>query len=419
MSRKLILIPAIVFAMAGVFFWPRHVNRSAGPMSNDVYVWQRAWTDPLKNSIAEHATNFSELIVLAAEISWPKGQPNVVRAPLDYAALRTAGRPIGLALRIGGFSGALRESQTAFVKDLGTSLLAEAASNALAVAELQVDFDCPELKLEGYRLWVEALKSSSVPVTITALPSWLKHDAFKRLIATADGYVLQVHSLERPKNVNTPFVLCDIEAARHAVERAAQLGKPFRVALPTYGYLVAFDASGNFEGILAESPAVAWPDGTRMREVRADPAALAGLIRIWAESRPELLKGMIWYRLPIPEESLNWAWPTLETVMAGKIPNSELRSELRYPKPGLVEIDLMNTGTANHIRPVGVTLQWHEARLVACDGLQGFEAKERGNNTLNFRSKATQTPFEPGERRMIGWLRLSQETEVRIEMQNN
>jgi hypothetical protein len=162
---------------------------------------------------------------LAAEVSWSKSGPQATRVAVDYEILRMAHRPTGIALRIGGFSGPFKPDspQTVFITDLARTLVDEAQTNGITVSELQIDFDCAESKLDGYRLWVEAIrqKVAPVPVCITALPSWLKRSGFKSLIAAADSFVLQVHSLERPRNLNTAFSLCDTDAAQRAVERAA------------------------------------------------------------------------------------------------------------------------------------------------------------------------------------------------------
>jgi hypothetical protein len=244
----------------------------------------------------------------------------------------------------------------------------------------------------------------------------LKRRAFKHLIASTDGYVLQVHSLQRPKAADASFVLCDPKAAQRAVEKAARLGKPFRVALPTYGYLAAFDGSGHFVGISAEGPAPVWTNAVEIREIRTDPAAMAALVQGWRNDRPEALKGIIWYRLPIAGENLNWAWPTLSMVMAGAVPHSDLRAEARYPRPALVEIDLMNLGTADHLLPVQLTLRWRGARLVASDALQGFESLDDGLGSISFKSKVDMAPFGPGERRTIGWVRFNQRAEVTLDL---
>ena len=90
------------------------------------------------------------------------------------------------------------------------SLVAEAKTNHLTPAELQLDFDCSESKLDGYRAWVQLIRNriAPIPVTITTLPGWLKQPAFRKLVQATDGYVLQVHSLEKPKSFGVPFTLC-------------------------------------------------------------------------------------------------------------------------------------------------------------------------------------------------------------------
>jgi hypothetical protein len=143
---------------------------------------------------------------------------------------------------------------------------------------------------------------------------------------------------------------------------------------------------------------------------------MAALVREWSRDRPAALQGVIWYRLPVSEDTLNWNWATLATVMAGNNPEPTLQPQLRHPNPGLLEIDLANTGSAQHAAPVQLALQWGEGDMVACDALQDFEIGETGMRIVHFKSKPGLAPFRPGERRTIGWLRLSQETEVKCEM---
>jgi hypothetical protein len=198
-------------------------------------------------------------------------------------------------------------------------------------------------------------------------------------------------------------------AARRAVERAARLGRPFRVALPTYGYVVAFDAQGRFVGLSAEGPALSWPAGTTAREIRANPALMADLVAGWSRDRPEWFQGLIWYRLPVPGDRLNWAWVTLTNVMAGQVPRPSLRAEVRRPSAGLLEIALANDGTADQPGPVEVQLQWSHARLVAADGANGFDIVETGLGQLLFRSGQGASPLRPGQAETIGWARLEGE----------
>ena len=275
----------------------------------------------MRNAVEQHGTNFSALAVLKAEVSWKDKKPQVTRMAVDYAALAKTQRPVGIALRIGAypgpFTGAPGEAITSFLCDLAASLVAQARTNHVNLSELQIDFDCAESKLDGYRVWIEAIQKrvAPLPVTITALPSWLDSRAFKRLAAVTTNYVLQVHSVARPKSFDAPFTLCDPRAAKRAVERAGRIGIPFRVALPTYGYTLAFGSGGKFIGLSAEGARPNWPTNAQIREVASNPIELAALVQDWTARRPVAMRGVIWYRLPVTTDHHNWNWPTLQRVM--------------------------------------------------------------------------------------------------------
>lgn len=302
------------------FFWPApHVS---GPLRQEVYVWQRAWTKPVRTSVAQYATNFAALTVLRAEISWTTNrQPQLTRANVDYETLAQIRHPVGFALRIGPYAGPFTNNAiTAFITDTAARLVAEARTNHVPLAELQIDFDCAESRLDGYRIWVEAIQRrvAPLPVTITTLPSWLDARAFRRLAAVATNHVLQVHSATRPRSANAPYTLCDPRAARRAVASAGRLGIPFRVALPTYGYLLAFDSNDKFLSLSAEGPRPNWPTNALVRKVESNSQELGELIRAWTASRPAPMNGVIWYRLPVATDRLNWTWPQLQQVMRGE-----------------------------------------------------------------------------------------------------
>jgi hypothetical protein len=391
------------------------------PLTHEAYVWQRAWTEPVRDAITQHASTFSRLTVLSAEVSWKGRQPQVIRVPLDYSVLTNAACPVGVAFRIGPCPApvATNDTTTAFLADVASSLLAEARSHCLAPRELQIDFDCAESKLDGYRRWVEAFrrKVAPMPVSITALPSWLDQPAFKRLAAAADGYVLQVHSLQRPRTLDASFTLCDPADARRAVEQAARVGIPFRVALPTYGYLTAFDAEGRFIGLSAEGPSKTWPAGVQLREVRANPVELAQLVQLWATNRPAAMRGVIWYRLPVSDDALNWRWPTLSAIVAERFPRESIRVETRRVEPGLVGISLINDGELDISSRLTIQVRWRNARLVAGDGLRDFELADGGPSAAKLQTRTQPCRLPAGVKLDIGWLRLSEDREVQIEME--
>ena len=79
----------------------------------------------------------------------------------------------------------------------------------------------------------------------------------------------------------------------------------------------------------------------------------------------------------------------------------------------MFEIDLINDGDGDYQGDVRVEGQWKSARLVASDGWLGFECLEKGSNTIDFVNPKYR--ISAGERRTVGWFRLSKDSEVQIE----
>ena len=414
MFRMLLLATSAAVAFCSC---SRQQQRVAGPIEQDVYVWQRLWTSQVLDAISRFGTNFTAVVALNAEVTWQNGGPSLTHVPIDWGGLRAQGRAVGLALRVGPFAGPGRveDGPGRSLVRIAQSLVAEARTNHVSVSELQIDFDCAESGLDAYRVWVAGVRAAirPIPLTITTLPSWLKHAAFTRLVAATDGFVLQVHSLEHPEGAGAGFSLCNPRLARQAVERAARVGIPFRVALPTYGYVLAFDPAGKFVGLSAEGPARAWPADSLAREVRAQPEDMAGLVREWTRDRPRTLRGLIWYRLPVAGDRLNWSWPTLASVMAGKVPLAKLRYQLQQPQPGLAEIELINDGDGDYEGAIQLKARWSDARLIASDAWIGVRATDERSDSLRFEARTLRLPA--GEQRSLGWLRLDKETDVHIE----
>ncbi len=386
--------------------------RSNTPLGQEVYVWQRRWDDSLKSAIREHAAEFGRIVVLHSEVAWQGEKMDVVRVPVDWRTLKATGRPIGLALRIGPYRGDFAAASDR-VAALAAEMVAAARRGGVEPAELQIDFDAASSKLDGYRLWVTAVKQRLAPlaVTITTLPTWLTQKNFPALIAAADGYVLQVHSLARPTGINDPIVLCDPVRSRQWVEAAGKLGRPFRVALPTYGHLVAFDATGKFVGAASEGGG-GWPQGTQVKTIRSDAAAIAAMVREWRENRPVGMGQVIWYRLPVERDELNWPWATLAAVMRGDAPQGRCEVTVRRTEPGLVEVVWVNDGQQREALTRGVELRWSGARLIAADGLAGYAAEAATDGAIRIKPISGAAELAPKQSRAVAWLRFDHDTEV-------
>ncbi len=410
----------LIAVVAALLFWfPEPVQRASGPLRHEAYIWQRAWTPEMKDRILDAVPPLRGLVVLVAEVSWSAGQPRVAEAALDYAALRACNGPVGLAVRINAYSGPFDQAAeaTRLVADVAATAIRNARASGLSVDELQLDFDCPQSKLGGYRVWMEAVRRriGDLPLAITVLPSWLDSPQFAPLVRTAGAFVLQVHALQGPQSLQDIPPLCDPQRSRRWVERAAEVGVPFRVALPTYSYLLAFDATGAYLGASAETPSRTWPAGTQFRLLSADAKVAAALVQQWTEDRPLLLTGILWYRLPIEADRFNWQWKTLHAIINGRSPRADLGVETRQVEQGLIEVDMHNAGDADAHVDVSVSLRWDGARPVACDALGEFDGDDLIGNqwTLRPRADALPTVLRPGERKMIAWMRFDTNREVR------
>jgi hypothetical protein len=394
-----------------------------GPLRQEAYVWQRDWSPAVRDAVGQ-ARDFASLVVLAAEIDLSQRAPRVARVPLDAGALKGYGKPVGAALRVHTFPGLFGDNPAAvqYLQGLVRDVVAEARAQGIALAEIQIDYDCPAARLQDYRDLLASLKPAAapVPLTFTALPIWLRQRyTFQKLSEAADGYVLQVHSLEPPDEQGPgDIVLTQPRVARYWVGEAAGFERPFRVALPTYGYQAAYDARGKLLGLLAEGPLVSFDPGVTIHTARSDPAAMADLIRGWTRARPKELTGILWYRLPVAGDRFNWTWPTLRAVMAGRAPQGRMRAVPRKPEPGLVEIDLVNEGEAEAPWPATVQIRWQDDSFLAADGLTGYRVRREGAREVRLErpGRAPGAALRPGEHRVVAWLRFKVPTEVQIEL---
>jgi hypothetical protein len=379
------------------------------PLAQEIYLWQRRTPADLGDSLEATRGKISGLSLLAAEVSWENSRPDVWYAEPAWAMLRRDGRPLTLVLRVGPWAGKFeRESrESRLLCEVAGRLIATARAQQIEPAELQIDFDCAQAKLAGYRAWLLALKEAvgDVPLGLTALPSWLEEAAFPELVRTTGRYVLQVHSLEKPTHAEKSFTLCEPQRALAWAARATSIGVPFRIALPTYGYEIAFDPAGKFLGLSAERPRT-WPAGTQTRSLSADPAALATLVETWQQKPPRHCTGLIWFRLPAAGDTRNWPLPTLFAVMEGRIPTESLAAEIHWRNPTLAELVLANTGETN-IATLPTIATSSTATPLASDALAGYTRRE------NLWLPATPKPacaLAPGERRVVGWLRFAAAT---------
>jgi hypothetical protein len=364
------------------------------------YLWQRDWTPAVANGFLEAEKRMDGVVVLGGEVSLA----GTVHAKIYWGLLH--GRRVGLALRVAPYFGRVT-ADDAMGHAVGAAmrqLMDEAGAHHVTPSEVQLDFDCPQSKLEGYRDWVRMARGivSPAPLVITALPAWLAEPAFPALAREADGYVLQVHSVPTQQETGRAL-LCDPALARKWVAEASRIGIPFSVSLPAYWCLAGYDGSGRLLGVAMDSVQPAWPAGTGMLEFSADADDIAGLVSEWRRKRPRGMQGILWYRIPVATDVRNWRWPTLAAVMAGRAPLHHVEAVCEGDNP--VDVSLVNSGEAEERGPRTVTLTWSGARAAAWDALPGWSVAVGEGSAVFSTIPGAGLRLSPADRRSIGWIR--------------
>jgi len=394
---------------------PTTSSRATGALAQSGYLWQRDWTTSVGNAFVEAQPHFDAITILGGEIVWENAKPRFVRSSIRWDLVATATKPITVALRVAPYGGpfARDDANAQFITTTANSLLDDAANHNAKIAGFQLDFDCAQKNLAGYRQWLIALRSvlKGTPLSITALPAWLDEAQFNDLLGEIDDYVLQVHSVPL-HDENGRATLCDPSSAKDAVKRAAKLGHRFRVALPTYRCLGGYDANARLLSVAMDAVQPKWPGGTRVIEFTSDPAALAHLVAAWNRERPAVMTGLSWYRIPSESDVRNWRWPTLHAVMPGREPAHPLEVARRGENP--IDLELINIGEADEQFTGSITGSWRNAKLVASDSVAGWQL-QTSNGRAVFTPEANE-PLRllPGERRGIGWLRYDQPAELEL-----
>ena len=357
------------------------------------------------------------LVILGGEIIWDQKEPEFIRATINWGTLERQHFSYGIALRVAPYTDSLIESGAPlpFIVTIAKSLLDEAKAHNLSVSEFQLDFDCAQKNLPDYRAWLQVLRQAIYPThfVITTLPSWLNDPAFVPLVREADGYVLQVHSVPT-SNTQRASTLCDAILAREWVAKAAKLGLPFSVALPTYRCSAGYNAMGKLLSVAMDSVQPAWPPGTRVLEFAPNVDEMAMLVKEWQQARPPQLREIIWYRLPVATDIRNWRWVTLSAVMSGRKPLHHLEVLQEGENP--IDLSIVNTGEADEQLDSIVTATWNGAAMVAADALAGWTVDIANGRAIFRRAAEHQMRLSPGGKRQIGWLRYEQPVNLQLKL---
>ena len=382
------------------------------PLTHAAYVWRQGWDPAAVASLADRAwpVGLTELNVLVGECGLGAAGRRVVP---PWSALLGTSKTVSLSVRIGtrqALGGSAEPDLTE-----GLTLLrqgwAEARAAGVTVPSVQVDFDCPSRLLPAYAERIAAAKRAwpEVRVTVTTLPTWLKEPGFAQLIAAADGWTLQLHGTHRP-NLAKPVPLFAEAEALGWIEQAETFGRPFRIALPTYAYLACYSAAGAYLGVRAESAEL--PKGTaRTQVLPADPAAVVRLLERLTDRRHAHVLGVDWFRLPFPGDRQNWTMAGWAQVIARQPMPTACSPELRVDG-ALADVAVVNA-TGQPLPLPAVEVAWRGTRALAADATTDWIAAS-GPEAVTFRPHPLAGFLAPGERRVVGWVRLTEARSVEV-----
>ena len=119
-----------------------------------------------------------------------------------------------------------------------------------------------------------------------------------------------------------------------------------------------------------------------------------------ATRAPETIAGIIWYRLPVATDRLNWSWKTLSAVKAGTLPQQSFEIFAEGSNP--VDLSITNVGQSDEDVRGTVCVSWTGNELLAADALTGWNITQQRSCVLFRRTKGFRLP--PGATRGIGSL---------------
>lgn len=369
---------------------------SSTPLSQQAYVWQRVWSAPVSEAARNAPREVSAWRVLTAEAestgAWREFRP-------DLDALHVRDRGLIAVIRIDG------QRPIFDLERLESRILDRVRLEPDGTwSGLEIDYDCPSRALVAYGRLLRRLRATlprQVALSITALPAWLSSDSLEEVLTPTDSSVLQVHSVMDPHRG-----LFDSQHASEWIEAfARRTSRPFYVALPNYGSRVTWDAQGRLIAVTSENTGFT-PNQAGL-ELKSDPIAVAELCATLRRRHPAMLRGFVWFRLPVAGDQRIWSAQTWQRVMSGAPLEPHLTPRLSQDASGAAQLRLINDGSVDVRLPRVVSVP---GPCPAADG-EGLYSIEHYPTQTSWRLSAEHW-LPAGRAARIGWLRCALNTEV-------
>lgn len=367
---------------------------------HQVYIWQRVWRPAHAQALQQSQPDFTQLRVLNLQFHLSNTGPVWTHAAPDWALLAPDPRPVTLVLRLDG-----QLSQLPTAIELWQQLQPQIAAAQQAQVKLQaieIDYDAARAALAPYRQWLRALRQqlpASLSLQITALPDWLHSADYPGLCQAADQLTLQLHSVLSPAQG-----LFDSSKAKLWTQNAAaNTPCPLFLALPAYHSALIATADG--DRVESETPL---PLVGQRRALLSRPEAVADFLSwLQAQHLPKV-QGIVWFRLPLPDDQRSWPLVTLQALVRGEALTATLHTEL-HQEQGRFDIALNNSGNLSAELPD--KLSFRGLQCLGGDAQHGYQWHQQGADWYLQREPAgAAAAFElaPAQRLTIAWLRCQQ-----------
>lgn len=296
----------------------KKVNRWQIPTHPAFYVWQRGWNKSVINAVrgCDRAMYF-----LAAEFSLKNGAIHCVRPDIPKRIKQHKNYTCVFRIHAELLNKLKPEKIVEEFRKIGGN-------------KLQLDFDCPESKINNYRQYLIRVRKllPDTELSITVLPCHLRHQNFLELVRMLDYYVLQVHGLKYPETINDDVSIIRRDVAEKAIKRAEEIDFPYLIALPTYAYQLNFDKqSGQFKFLSASSSRIS-NKNVISKLTTLDMNLLQDIIKMKRKG------GIIWFRLPVNFDRLNLDMSTLNTLEQGHLPEPSVELLFGRNASGFIEL---------------------------------------------------------------------------------
>lgn len=406
MGLKYILIVLQLISVCGL----------AEAYENYVYIWQRSWRPEISESINRLAPVSSRFMVLAGDLKVENKRVVFSKVSVKWEYLIHKGKvTIDVRMRA-NVSNFFKEDDismaAAYLAKSIDALIEEAKRGGVDVSGIEFDYDCPTGKLKDFARFIKTVRLhlKGKIFSITALPAWLDNPDCPDLIDLVNYYVLQLHSFETPKNIDSRQYIFPDYAALSYLKKAVALQRPFYVSLPTYGYEVVYGKDDEFIGLRAESGLQYYGEGIKRKMVFADPAAIVQFLDAASGVKSNNFIGVCWFRLPVPSDRFNWDIKTFERVIKKEKPRGHLSIEVVKKPDGAKELFLLNDGELNFSEDINFDISW-SGKKPLYDVLSGFDYTDLPEGKgLGIAGKAPRV----ARKKMIAWFRMADASEVNI-----